>query len=125
MRYTPKQNGCAEMMNRTLLDRVKCMIISYGLPNILWGEAMMIDMHIINLSLSTALNFEVPEYMWSRKRPNYVSLRIFGFVAYARQTEGKLERRSIKCMSLGYTQEVKDYRLWVKKKFRFHSHYQS
>ena len=38
--YTPEQNGTAERTNRTLLDIVRCMLISSGLPSSLWAEAV-------------------------------------------------------------------------------------
>ena len=30
--YTPQQNGLAERMNKTLLERVRCMLLSAKLP---------------------------------------------------------------------------------------------
>jgi len=30
--YTPQQNGVAKRMNRTLLDKVRCMMISSNIP---------------------------------------------------------------------------------------------
>ena len=38
--YTPQQNGKAERLNRTLLDRMRAMLIESGLPELLWAEAM-------------------------------------------------------------------------------------
>ena len=37
---TPQQNGAAERLNRTLLDKVRSMLLGSGLPQRLWGEAM-------------------------------------------------------------------------------------
>lgn len=34
---TPQQNGLAERMNRTLLERVRCMLLSSGLPSTYWA----------------------------------------------------------------------------------------
>ncbi|KAL0290776.1 UNVERIFIED_CONTAM: Retrovirus-related Pol polyprotein from transposon TNT 1-94 [Sesamum angustifolium] len=39
--YTPQQNGVAERMNRTLLEKVRCMLISSGLPKSFWGETLV------------------------------------------------------------------------------------
>ena len=39
VRYTPEQNGKAERLNRTLLDRVRAMLEDSGLPKTLWAEA--------------------------------------------------------------------------------------
>ena len=30
--YTPQQNGLAEKMNKTILERVRCMLLSANLP---------------------------------------------------------------------------------------------
>ena len=34
VRYTPQQNGLAERMNRTILERVRCMLSSSGLSKV-------------------------------------------------------------------------------------------
>ena len=38
----PQQNGVVERMNRTLLEKVRCMLFSSGLPKEFWGEAFEI-----------------------------------------------------------------------------------
>lgn len=38
---TPKQNDIAEMMNRTLLEKVQCMLSNFGLSNVFWAESLM------------------------------------------------------------------------------------
>ncbi|TXG49068.1 hypothetical protein EZV62_024943 [Acer yangbiense] len=37
VRYTPQQNGVAERMNRTILDKVRRLLISSGLSQKFWG----------------------------------------------------------------------------------------
>ena len=39
--YSPQQNGVAERKNRTLKDMMNAMLISSGLPQNLWGEAIL------------------------------------------------------------------------------------
>nr|GEX90347.1 retrovirus-related Pol polyprotein from transposon TNT 1-94 [Tanacetum cinerariifolium] len=36
---TPQKNGLAEHMNRTLMDKVRCLLIHSGLPKTFWVEA--------------------------------------------------------------------------------------
>ena len=55
--------------------------------------------YLINLSPSTAINFKSPDSVWVGKVPDYSKLRTFGCAAYAHQTEGKLDPRSVKCVS--------------------------
>ncbi|GJU97609.1 zinc finger, CCHC-type containing protein [Tanacetum coccineum] len=83
---TPQQNGLAERMNMTLLNKVR--------------------------SPSTALEKKTPMDLWSGHLANYDILRIFGCVAYSHVNQGKLKPRTIKCIFLGYPEGVKGYRLW-------------
>ena len=45
---TPHQNSLAERMNRTILERVRCMIINVSLPKAFWGEAVATTIYLIN-----------------------------------------------------------------------------
>ncbi|KAE8688065.1 hypothetical protein F3Y22_tig00111002pilonHSYRG00100 [Hibiscus syriacus] len=45
---TPHQNGLAERMNRTLLERVTCMLLNIGLPKSFWGEVVSTAYYLIN-----------------------------------------------------------------------------
>lgn len=54
---TPQQNGVAEWMNRTLLERTHCMISNVGMINEFWAEAIFSACYIVNHSSSTPLHF--------------------------------------------------------------------
>ena len=109
---TPQQNGLAERMNRTLLNKVRCLLIQSGLPDSFWAEATVTAAYLINRSPSTALEKKTPMELWSGHPANYEMLRIFGCVAYSHVNQGKLKPRAIKCIFLGYPEGVKGYRLW-------------
>ncbi|GJR15633.1 retrovirus-related pol polyprotein from transposon TNT 1-94 [Tanacetum coccineum] len=109
---TPQQNGLAERMNRTLLNKVRCLLIQSGLPDSFWAEATVTAAYLINRSPSTALEKKTPMDLWSGHPANYEMLRIFGCVAYSHVNQGKLKPRAIKCIFLGYPEGVKGYRLW-------------
>ncbi|RZB80703.1 Retrovirus-related Pol polyprotein from transposon TNT 1-94 [Glycine soja] len=64
---TPQQNGLAERFNMTILERVRCMLLSAGLPKIFWAEAAMTVVYLINKCPSTALNFKTPEEFCTNK----------------------------------------------------------
>lgn len=55
VRYTPQQNGVAERMNRTILERVRCMLNHANLGKHFWGEAMSTAVYLIYRSPSTDL----------------------------------------------------------------------
>ncbi|GJT63916.1 retrotransposon protein, putative, ty1-copia subclass [Tanacetum coccineum] len=109
---TPQQNGLAERMNRTLLNKVRCLLIQSDLPDSFWAEVTVTAAYLINRSLSTALEKKIPMDLWSGHPVNYDMLRIFGCVAYSHVNQGKLKPRAIKCIFLGYPEGVKGYRLW-------------
>ena len=48
--YTPQQNGLAEKMNRTLVEKVRCMLIYSKLPKTLWAEDLNTACYLVNRS---------------------------------------------------------------------------
>ncbi|GJW14106.1 retrotransposon protein, putative, ty1-copia subclass [Tanacetum coccineum] len=90
---TPQQNGLAERMNRTLLNKVRAP------------------------STAQLEERRLPMDLWSGHLANYEMLRIFGCVAYSHVNQGKLKPRAIKCIFLGYPEGVKGYRLWREVEF--------
>ncbi|KAL0292972.1 UNVERIFIED_CONTAM: Retrovirus-related Pol polyprotein from transposon TNT 1-94 [Sesamum radiatum] len=89
--YTPQQNGVAERMNRTLLDKVRCLLISSGLSKSFWGDALMTAAYLINRSPSVPLSGKVPECVWTDSDVDLSALRIFGCSAFALQNDFNIE----------------------------------
>ena len=113
VRDTSQQNGVAERMNRTLLEKVRCMLSNAGLGKQFWAEAIMYASHLINRLPSAALNGKTPLEVWSGKTTNdYDTLRVFGSTAYYHVKESKLDPRAKKALFMGVTSGVKGYRLW-------------
>ncbi|KAJ9560945.1 LOW QUALITY PROTEIN: hypothetical protein OSB04_006105 [Centaurea solstitialis] len=110
--HTPQQNGVAERMNRTILEKVRCMLSNSKMPKTFWAEAASTACYLINRSPSVALEKKTPMEVWSGSPTAYTDLKIFGCPAYARVDNGKLEPRAIKCNLLGYKDGVKGFRLW-------------
>uniref|UniRef100_A0A803P381 Integrase catalytic domain-containing protein n=1 Tax=Cannabis sativa TaxID=3483 RepID=A0A803P381_CANSA len=79
----PQQNGLEERMNRTLLERVRCMLKGAGLAKKFWGHVPTVDL-----------------------------FKVFGCTAFAHIRQDKLEPRALKCLFLGYLEGVKGYKLW-------------
>ena len=91
------------------------MRLNAGLPKVFWAEIVNTTGFIINRSPSLAIDFKIPEEVWSGRLMGYSSLKIFGCPAYVHVQSGehsKLDLKSRKCVFLGFEKDVKGYRLW-------------
>ena len=52
-------------MNRTLLNKVRCMLVSAGLSKYFWGEALATATYLVNRSPFSAIEFKCPEEVWT------------------------------------------------------------
>jgi transposase InsO family protein len=59
VRYTPEQNGAAERLNRTIMERVRAMLEDSQLPPTLWAEAA-VTANYIRLRSPAAGNNRTP-----------------------------------------------------------------
>ena len=94
---TPQENGVAERMNRTILERARSMRIHAGFPLNLWADAIDTAVYLINRGPSMALDGDIPEEMWTGKKVNYSFLRVFGCEAFAhvnKENRNKLDAKS-------------------------------
>ncbi|GKB91329.1 retrovirus-related pol polyprotein from transposon TNT 1-94 [Tanacetum coccineum] len=82
---TPQQSSLAGQINRTLLNKVGCLLIQSGLLDSFSAEAMMTATYLISRSPSLSLGKNTPMYLWSGHPANYEMLRIFGCVVHSRK----------------------------------------
>lgn len=66
MLYSTKKNRVVERMNKTLLEKFKCMLSDLVFNKSLWIEAVS-TCYLMNLSLSTAIDFKNLIEVWSNK----------------------------------------------------------
>lgn len=59
--YTPEQNGMAERMNRSLVEKVRCMLFDAHMDIRHWGEAVAAAAYLINRSPCKGLQNRCPE----------------------------------------------------------------
>lgn len=112
--YTPQQNGVAERVNRTLLEKARCMLFDANLPKSYWAEAVNHAAFLKNRSPSRAIPDHTPEEMWSGERTNLVNLKIFGCKAYChlpKVKRNKLDAKSKIMIFVGFCENSKAYRL--------------
>ena len=57
---TPQHIGVAERMNRTIVEKVRCMLRTAKLPKSFWGAAMLTACYLMNRSPSAPPGFDAP-----------------------------------------------------------------
>ena len=58
--YCPQSDRKAERLNRTLIEKARCMLITANCHISLWGAAIQTANYLRNLSPSSALNSKSP-----------------------------------------------------------------
>lgn len=111
---TPQQNGIAERMNRSLLEKARCMINNAQINTMFWGEAILTACFLLNRSPTSSLQEPItPAEMWYKYKPNVAHFKVFGCTAYTlvpARKRTKLSSKSKKCIFVGYAKN--GYRLW-------------
>lgn len=113
--YTPQQNGLAERFNRTVVEKARCLLFDANLHKRFWAEATHTAVYIINRSLSSHLKGKTPFEIWTGKKPDISHLRIFGssvMVFVPKEKRKKWDKKSIKCLLVGYPSDVKGFRVY-------------
>ena len=77
IRHTPQQNGVAKRINRTIFEKVRCMLSNAKLLNEFWVEVVNSAYYLANISPSILISFKTPKEVWFGSLSNYVNLRIF------------------------------------------------
>jgi transposase InsO family protein len=113
--YTPEQNGVAERLNGTTVEKARCMLLSSNLSKSFWTEAVTTAAFLINRSPTAALENCTPAEKWFGSKPNLKKVRIFGCLVYQhipnQLNSRKFDTWTRKCILLGYAPN--GYRLWL------------
>jgi len=111
---TPELNGVAERLNRTLEEKVTCMLTDANAPKYFWAECLQTAVYLKNLSPTSALTSDVtPEEIWTGTKPNVGHLRVWGCVAdvlIPSMQRAKFAEKSWRGVFVGY--EGHAYRIW-------------
>ncbi|CAH9125353.1 unnamed protein product [Cuscuta epithymum] len=78
--YSPQSNGVAERKNRTLKDMMNAMLVSSGLSQNMWGEAILTSNYLLN-KVPRKKYDKTPYELWKGKRPSYQYLKVWGCLA--------------------------------------------
>jgi transposase InsO family protein len=81
---TPEQNGAAERLNRTLVEKTRAMLLDARLPQSFWAEALSTANYLRNRSPTSAMDGMTPHQAWYGRKPGAEHLRVFGCAACIR-----------------------------------------
>jgi hypothetical protein len=117
--YFPQMNGKAERLNRTLIEKARCMIAASNLDLNLWTAAVDTANYLRNRSPSTVLHGKSPYEVFFQKLPKINHLRVFGCEAYPlniNKSGEKFEPVAKKdCIMIGYGDSEGIYWIYDKK----------
>ncbi|KAJ0539365.1 putative RNA-directed DNA polymerase [Helianthus annuus] len=113
--HTPQQNGVVERKHRHLLETARSLRFEANLPKKFWGECILTAAHVINRLPSKLIENKTPYEIIHQEKPNFNLLRVFGCLAYYRNTDtngDKLEERGKAGVFLGYPSGTKGYKVF-------------
>jgi transposase InsO family protein len=77
--YHPQQNGAAERLNRTLLDRARAMMLGAQLPLSTWAEVLNAACVLCNCTPCSSIDLDLLyEVFWKTPAPSLKQLRAYG-----------------------------------------------
>ena len=74
--YTPESNRLLERINRTLLTKVRAILIQSNVLKYLWGEALLAIVYIYNRTPYSALRFKTPYKQKNKTKPNINNIKV-------------------------------------------------
>lgn len=113
--YTPEQNGSAERLNRTLMERVRAMLSDAKLTEDMWAEAVVTANFTRNRS-PVSTQAKTPWELFFTNKPDVSFVRVFGARAYVhvpKQLRRKLDAVSQRGVLVGYEPHSKAYRVML------------
>jgi hypothetical protein len=111
--YSPQQNGVIERRNQTVVGMARALLKQRGMPAVLWGEAVVTAIYILNCLPNKALKGKTPYEAWHGRKPAVSHLRVFGCLMFAKERGhvGKLDDRSTPRVFIGYAEGLKAYHI--------------
>ena len=115
--YSPQSNGIAERKNRSLKDMMNALLISSGLPQGMWGEAILTANYLLN-RIPRKDEDKTPFELFKGRAPTYKHLRVWGCLAKVMVPAPKqvtIGPKTVDAIFIGYAHNSNAYRFLVHK----------
>ncbi|CAB0000865.1 unnamed protein product, partial [Nesidiocoris tenuis] len=116
--YSPSQNGFAERVGRSIMDKTRSMMNDAKLEKRFWAETASTAVYLLNRSPAKKIRGSTPEEKWTGKRVDLSHLKVFGCPAFChipKEKRRKLDVKSKEYMFVGYSETSKGYKLMDRK----------
>jgi hypothetical protein len=111
--YSPQQNGIVERRNHMVVGMAWALLKQRGMPDVFWGEVMVMTVYILNRSPTKALNGRTSYEAWHGRKSTVSHLRVFGCLTFAKEFDhiSKLDDMSTPGVFIGYANGSKAYHI--------------
>ncbi|PIL34675.1 transcription factor [Ganoderma sinense ZZ0214-1] len=110
---THEHAGVSERLNRTVMEKVRAMLIASGLPRFLWGEALLHTVWLKNRTLTKALNGRTPYEALTGTPPDLSGIPIWGSQVWVHdESSGKVGVRAVAARWVGFDTQSKGHRVY-------------
>ncbi|KAJ9523614.1 hypothetical protein QJQ45_007311 [Haematococcus lacustris] len=113
--YSPEQNGAAERLNRTIVEKLRSMLHAAHLPLEFWAYAAKAANHV-RCVLPVTGQSQTPWQAFFGVKPDVSGLRIFGskvWVHIPRHQRSKLQPKAAAGVFIGYQPGSKAYKVFL------------
>lgn len=99
-------NGVAERLNRSIMNKTRCLREEAGVEKQFWPECLQAACYLSNRCLANTVLEKTPYEIFYGEKPNVKNLKLYGSTAYVRtpaEKRTKLDPKAQKGILIGYT----------------------
>jgi hypothetical protein len=121
---TPQHSGVAERFNRSLLEKTRALLKQHNLDLKFWSHAVITANFLLQRTPIAIINNSTPNQLFTKKEPNYNSIKVFGSKCSVKKNDeggngrskGKLDDRSEICIIVGFDEVHNSYLVYNPRK---------
>jgi hypothetical protein len=121
-----RRHKMKERKNRSLKEIARIMLNEHSLPKYFWAKAVNTACYIINRVVIRSKLENTPYELWKGRTPNISYFKVFGykyFILNDKDNLGKFDAKSDEGIFLGYSMNIKAYRVYNKRSLTIEESY--